>query len=443
MPPARTGVAVYSAELTAALRSEHLIDTFVDEPAAALYRRTPDATGIRSAHDFVWLNAREPYDLTVFQLGNSSAHDYIWPYLFRFPGLAVLHDARLHHARAAMLLQAKRPADYRAEFAANEPGTSVDLAEVAVAGFASHLYYCWPMTRLIALASRLTAVHSATIVDALSRALPDAHLVHIRLGHGRRVDEAEAAAARARVGARHHLPADCVLFGVPGGLTPEKRITQILSAFAALLPYVPSARLLLAGAPGPGHDLHGELRTRGIEASTIVTGYIDEDERFTEYVAACDVAIALRWPTAREVSGPWVRALGAGRPTITTDLEHMVNVPSLDPRTWTSPQSASTAAPVTVAIDILDEDHSLRLAMRRLATDVDLRRRLGRAAARFWEENHAIGRAVEDYRRAIARALTAAVPAVDLPAHLRADGTARLGRLLEPFGVRPDGWSKI
>jgi hypothetical protein len=40
------------------------------------------------------------YDLCVYQTGNSRTHEFIWPYLFRWPGLVVLHDARLHHARA-------------------------------------------------------------------------------------------------------------------------------------------------------------------------------------------------------------------------------------------------------------------------------------------------------------------------------------------------------
>ena len=96
-----------------------------------------------------------------------------------------------------------------------------------------------------------------------------------------------------------------------------------------------------------------------------------------------------------------------------------------------------------MSIDILDEDHSLRLALRRLAADADLRRRLGRAAAVYWERHHSIEGTVDDYRRTITRALLAPAPAVDLPAHLRADGTARLVSLLEPFGPTTDLWSKI
>ena len=96
--------------------TDHEIDVFVDEAVARV------APGTRSAHDFVWRHRQEPYDLTVYQVGNSSHHDYLWPYLFRYPGLTVLHDAHLHHARAAALLRTLRADDYRAEFACEPSG---------------------------------------------------------------------------------------------------------------------------------------------------------------------------------------------------------------------------------------------------------------------------------------------------------------------------------
>src|SRR5690606_8322021 len=145
--------------------------------------------------------------------------------------------------------------------------------------------------------------------------------------------------------------------------------------------------LLLVGAPVRHYDVAADIARLGLDAHTIVTGYVDEDGMFDEYVAACDVAITLRWPTAREVSGPWLRALATGRPTITTDLAHMAHVPALDPRTW-QPHQKTGGLVFSVAIDILDEDHSLRLAMRRLAGDAGLRDTLGRAAASYWEMHH-------------------------------------------------------
>src|SRR3954471_6223339 len=142
VPPIPSGLASCSADLVAALSSEHDIDVYVDEPVARLGQAIPGFTRLpRSAHEFAWRHRLHPYDLTVYQLGNSSHHDFLWPYLFRYPGLSVLHDAHLHHARAAALLRTNRADDYRAEFAANHPDAVPQLAELAVAGFDSHLYY--------------------------------------------------------------------------------------------------------------------------------------------------------------------------------------------------------------------------------------------------------------------------------------------------------------
>jgi len=503
MPPVPSGIAACSAQLVSSLIPEHHIDVFVDEPVAKMAAALGDASApLRSAHEFLWRHRAEPYDLTVYQVGNSSHHDFLWPYLFRFPGLAVLHDAHLHHARAAALLRTKRSADYRAELVANHPVISPDLAELAIAGFDNHLYYSWPMTRLVVQASRLTAVHTSSLAAALSADTPGAHVESIRLGHGQLMMDAEVAAARRRVRSTRRIADEAVLFGVFGGLTPEKRVPQVLDALESLIPYAPGAHLLLAGTAASHYDVAADVRRRGLDARVTMTGYLDTESELTECIAACDVALSLRWPTAREISGPWLRALAAGRATVIMDLEHLAHVPSLDPRTWTvnvgirprrsrfaaeagdsglgtrgaglgirdsgfgkreaggrergagsgkqeaNPESR-TPNPVTIAVDVMDEDHSLRLAMRRLASDPELRTRLGAAGRVYWRQEHAAECMIDDYRLALAAAAASPVPRPALPAHLVNDGDGLLKALLADFGLghpmsrlaRPDGRS--
>src|SRR5688572_18753659 len=239
VPPVPSGIAACSAGLIAALGNEHQIDVYVDEPVTRL------APGTRSAHEFIWRHRLEPYDLTVFQLGNSSHHDYLWPYLFRYPGLAVLHDVHLHHARAAALLRSRRPDAYRDEFTANHPDAPRDAAELAIRGFDSFLYYLWPFTRLVLTASRLSAVHNEVMASRLRPDVPDAAIDVIRLGHGSPVTPEREGRARIEVRARYGLAADTFLFGCFGGVTPDKRVPQILDAFAAVLPYSRAAHLLI------------------------------------------------------------------------------------------------------------------------------------------------------------------------------------------------------
>ena len=432
MPPVRTGVAAYSADAVSALSAEYAIDVFTDQPAP----------GARSAHDFLWEHQQQPYALTVYQLGNSSFHDYIWPYLFRHPGLTVLHDAHLHHARAAQLLRVKRAADYRAEFVANHPEAPADMAELAVAGFDNFLYYRHPMRKVVVEASRVVAVHALPLVEELAAECPDAVVEHIRMAHGEAVDAGRARDERQQVRRSLGVSDDQVVFGVFGALTPEKRLPQVLDAFADVRRYATGARLLLAGAAASHYDVAADIDRLGLADVVIRTGYLP-DEALTGHLLACDVSINLRWPTAREMSGPWLRALAVGLPTIVVDLEHVADVPSLDPRSWTVAHSRPTGhpspAPVTVAIDILDEAHSLRLAMRRLATDGGLRTGLGAAAAAHWRREHSLERMVGDYRRAITRAMERPVTtaaAANWPAHLTDRGDRRLNELLGSMGVR-------
>jgi len=437
-PPVKTGIAGRSGELVDALRARgYAIDTY------------PEAR----AHDFPWRRRLEPYDLIVYQFGNSSHHDYEWPYALRYPGLVVLHDTYVHHARAALLLREKRIDDYRAEFRWSAANISPDAAEIAIAGFDSALYYNWAFTRGLVETSRLVAVHGEGARHELIESLADrtagtqgatraARIVAIRLGEGVLVSADREARARRDVRAKYGIPQDAVLFGCFGGLTAEKRISQIVAAFRAIEPHAPDARLLLAGAAAAHFDVAAEIS--GSETVTF-TGYLDTDDDLTDHIAACDATLNLRWPTARETSGPWLRALAAGKPTVITDLVHLADVVSLDPRTWRvtnngltdTDHGSRTTDPVCIAIDILDEEHSLRLAMRRLAADAELRARLGRAARDYWMREHSVEGMADDYERIMRDAAARPDPVVDVPAHLRDPGDRRLTVLLAPFEIAP------
>jgi len=438
-PPQRTGVAGRSAEVVPLLAGQgHAIDVFVDERAIASGRRSGSGPGepgevrVQSAHDFVWRAARGQYDLKIYQLGNSAAHEFMWPYVLQWPGLAVLHDARLHHARGRTLLAAGRAAAYRAEFAWNHPDVPIDAAELAVAGFDGAYYYLWPMTGAVIARSRHVAVHSRGGARELQAAHPGRLIDYVALGEG----AATPVALDDRDRARRSLgiEPDSVAFGVFGGLTTEKRIGQILRAFRSVLAFEPAVRLVLAGASGPSEDWPTVAASLGIAHAVSIPGRLD-DGAFDQLIGAMDVTLHLRWPTAVETSGPWLRALAAGRPTIITELAHQSDVPALDPRTW-RPWEPEGARPVTIAIDVLDEDHSLRLAMRRVSTDRLLRERLGMAARTYWEQEHSVSRMVSDYLAVMNRAIEGPEPATPLPPLIVPRPTDHARTLLAPFGER-------
>lgn len=438
-PPQKSGVAGRSAEVVPLLASRgHAVDVFIDASRLKLPvtpADPPAAGGVRvmTAHDFLWRRAKGHYDLAVYQVGNSHLHRFIWPYMFRFPGMPVLHDARIHHARAEALLSVGRIGDYRTEFTWSHPAASPDGAEFAIQGFDTIFFYQWPMLRGVVESARMVAAHSHGVVEQIRHDWPDKPVEYIALGEG--PANLDVAAARREFRGAHGLDDATIVFGVHGGLTAEKRVHDVLDAFARVQNRLSGARLLLVGAADPSLDLDGRIKRLGLTGAVCRVAAASDAE-FDRAIAASDVTLNLRWPTAVETSGPWVRGMALGRPTVIVDSAHQAHVPALDPRTWRRHVPVTDLDPhaderaVTVALDMRDLVHSLGLAIRRLGTDAALRDRLGRNARAWWQREHTVDRMVLDYERAFARAVTLPDPVVSLPAHLRPEPSGWMHDLL-------------
>jgi glycosyltransferase involved in cell wall biosynthesis len=387
-----------------------------------------------SAHDLVWKHARAPYDLIVYQLGNSWCHDYMWPYVFQLPGLVVLHDGHLHHARAWSLLRRHRRADYRAEFEYSHPEAPPDSAAIGLAGFAGPVYYFWPMLRTVIESARLVAVHSAGLAAALEHDYPGGRADVIRMGVP---DPLANASERERIRARHRVSPETILIAAYGGVTREKRIPQLLRVLAAIRLVQPDLKLILVGETTSHYDARADAVAAGVDDLVTITGYVPDSE-LPAYLAAADIACCLRWPTAQETSASWLRCLAAGLPTIVTDLAHQSDLPALDPRNWTvqhGRRDLGVPSAIAVAIDILDEDHSLGLALRRLVSDAALRQQLARAARNHWHAHHRLDLMAQDYDDVLTAAVTRESVTGTLPPHLRPNPLDHVQTLIAPFGL--------
>ena len=422
LPPELSGISAYSAELLPELATHYSIDIFTESPTSSVPARAERF----NAHDFVWKHQQHPYDLAVYQLGNATCHDYMWPYLFRFPGLVVLHDGQLHLARARLLLQQKRRSHYRTELRFNHPDVKQEVADLGIAGLLGSLHYLWPMLRTVVEASRCVAVHSPGLAADLRAEFPEATIADLGMG----VAAGTPGASSGTIRARHAIPENAVVFAAFGRITPEKRIKQILQALAAIGGGETPIHLLLVGASASYYDPVADARSLGVSDRVTLTGFVDEAD-IADYLESAEICLCLRWPSTRETSASWLRCLAAGRATIVTDLAHTVEVPSLDPRSWKLQHAPAIGEgapdghpvePICVSLDILDEDHSLRLAMRRLAQDAALRSQLGHQAHEYWLRHHTLDRMVSEYRSLIERALDTQPPVRPLPRHLRPDG---------------------
>jgi hypothetical protein len=114
LPPLPTGIADYVADVLQLLAGRHEVELFhaQDEVDAG---RLPAGAPVLPAAELPARHRERPFDLAVYQLGNAPAHDFVYEWLSRRPGLLVLHDLVLHHARAARYLDSEAVRAWRGD----------------------------------------------------------------------------------------------------------------------------------------------------------------------------------------------------------------------------------------------------------------------------------------------------------------------------------------
>jgi glycosyltransferase involved in cell wall biosynthesis len=384
-PPARHAAARRSRDAARALAAQGYAIDLVVEDGAAHEGEAPDHVSIVPASR----TTADRYDLAVYQIVNASAGAFVWPRLVEWPGIAMLHDTHVYAARSAHAVH--EAAAFRDGFRRNHPEASPDIAELAVHGFSGPYTLHWPMLRTVMTHSRLVAVSADPVARNLRHEWPETAIATVAPAIA--PPTADVAAARARLG----LPGDAVLFGTCGarhaGHAAARRLEPVLRAFASAARRRTGTHLVIAGEAEP-RDVPVPPDVAG---HVLLTGRRGADQS-AELAAAVDVWIDLRWPNHEVVSDEWLAAIAAGRPTVTFDLSSTADRPMVDPQSW---QSKTPRPPIGVAIDVLDEEHSLRLALCRLAEDAPLRECLGRAAREYWRARHTIAHMTADWTRAI------------------------------------------
>jgi glycosyltransferase involved in cell wall biosynthesis len=434
LPSTLARCACHDLELVTRLEASHTIEWFCGQ-------ERPDSPRFSSAHDFVWKHLQQPYDLMVYELADTTPYAFVWPYLVRHPGLVILHDGRLHDSRGGSLLRQVRVDDYRAEFGYNHPEASSDVPRLAHAELLGLTRELWPMRRVVLESSRLLLAPHPWIAEELRQEASHdrIEILEPAVRAPRYSDDLDDARTAVRVRQRYGFATSDVVFASVTAPSLRNRVPQVLSAFAQLDDPEQKAQLLLFG------DDPGAI---GATERVTLTGPLD-DQSFADHLAASDVWLSLQWPDRSDGVRSWLTAMAAGKPTVVADHAHRVDVPSLDPRDWQPRRVASPAAesrdssrdPACVTIDIVDEGHSLKLAMRRLAKDSQLRSRLGANARELWATRFSADRMVNVVEGSVTRALEVpphAVQRPDFPPHLLADGTDVTRTTLETLGLPPE-----
>ncbi|MGD8328074.1 MAG: hypothetical protein PVJ49_01480, partial [Acidobacteriota bacterium] len=257
VPPTPSGIAVYLADLLPLLPPSWTVDVFTDPlevGQAELPRR--DAAGSCFAHtEFEHRNGHTPYDLTVYQVGNSTARTWMLDYALSHPGLLVLHDGVLHPARVSAATAAGDLRGYRRMARACRDDVGAAIGHLVAGGLGGPaLYFTYPMCEDLVRASKATAMHGAPSCEWLRRQVPHARTV--ALAHWRAVDldAGRRDAWRARLAGRGE-----VLIGSFGNIGAERRLDRVLRALAEVA-RGDDGGAGAAGSAGGAHDKSGGTR---------------------------------------------------------------------------------------------------------------------------------------------------------------------------------------
>jgi glycosyltransferase involved in cell wall biosynthesis/SAM-dependent methyltransferase len=292
MPPAKSGIADYSAALLEPLSRLIDVEVFDHEPDSFDPSR---------------------FDLALYQLGNNVHHEFVYRMALEHPGVVVMHEANLHYLVADMTIRAGDWDGYLREVEYDGGSEALAHAHRVRALEAGPDYDGVPMLRRVLERARAVIVHSGYMFDRMRAAGFNGPLA--RIPHGAWLPNADRCLYRDRLGLDESAP----LIGIFGFLKPYKRIPESLRAFRRLLRLEPRAHMILGGEPHPDLPVHSLIRTLGLSASVRVLGFLPPQD-FTGCMAACDVVLNLRHPTVGETSGSLLRALGLGRPVLVSDI---------------------------------------------------------------------------------------------------------------------------
>jgi glycosyltransferase involved in cell wall biosynthesis len=378
--PIQSGISDYSEELLSALWQAQVdgrapdIDLFVDKGYKPSNPDLPARFDILPGRDFDRLASR--YDAHIYQLGNSSAHAYIYEALLKHPGVVVMHEFILHHLRIWMALNGGKRREYVSLMESRYGAEGKEAARRVLLGQFPEALFKYPLSDEVIGAAQGVIVHSRYMEGLVRDVRPDVPVRVVPMG-------VPLPPLIGKQEARAYLGIDPDLFLVTsvGHLNPYKRVSATLRAFKALLMEVPNALYLLVGSRSPHYDPTRQVEMLELTHRVKTTGYVSSAD-LPYYLAASDVCLNLRWPTAGETSASLLRIMGAG-------------VPVLVSRTGSFEELPDDAAG---KVDVGDIEEELLLAyLLLLARQPDVREAMSRAARRYVAEHHTLEGAASGY----------------------------------------------
>ena len=381
LPPEKSGIADYSAELLRELVRWYEVEVIVDQSAVA------DDWIVKhcAVRDAAWFCAHHRrYGRVLYHFGNSTFHQHMFSLLEEIPGVVVLHDFFLSGIQAHREFMGWAPHPWAQALQASH-GYKALLERYAAPDNAA-VVYAYPCNLPVLQQALGVIVHSE-----YSRALAGAWYGEVAAKDWQvipllRIPVADTSRQAARQALRLR-PEDFLVcsFGILGSTKLNQRL---FDAFAqSPLAQDDTVHLVFVGenhGDAYGQQLLDNIRRRGLQHQVRITGWADA-ETFRQYLAAADLAVQLRTLSRGETSAAVLDCMNHGLPTVVNANGSMAE---LDPEAvWLLP-------------DVF-EDGELAEALTSLRRDAGRREALGRRAQVLIRSRHDPAACAARYAEAI------------------------------------------
>ncbi|MDA8049493.1 MAG: glycosyltransferase [Rhodospirillales bacterium] len=381
LPPERSGIADYTAELLPELARHYDIDVIADCP--------PVADSWVSANcptrDIAWFDRNAHiYDRILYHFGNSVFHRHMFDLLRRHPGLIVLHDLYLSGVIAHMDRHDGRNG-YWSRSLYQSHGYQA-IRELHRAGDATDIIWKYPANVPVLQNALGIIVHSesARILAAqhYGRDFVADWVVVPQLRRPPR--ESDHQAARAALGFADHEFVVCSF----GRMSPVKLSHRLLEAWLpSALARDPDCCLVFVGEdPDGGYADHlRRMIARSSAAARIrMTGFVPSDV-YRQYLAAADAAIQLRSLSRGETSRAILDCMANSLPTIANAHGSLAELPR----------------DCVLVLPDHFSDQDLVSAIEGIRADPGFRKLLGASARTYVRERHSPRFVADRYHSAI------------------------------------------
>lgn len=383
LPPARSGIADYSAELLPVLNRYYQIELIVAQDEVTI----PQANNSWPVRTVEWfLNHSKKYDRVLYHFGNSEFHQHMFELLSKVPGVVVLHDFYLSGIIAHMELHGIDESVWSESLYHNHGYKA--LSERLLTRDLSSVIWQYPCSLSVIQRAIGIVVHSNYAKSLASQWYGLNEFSNWEVIPLMR----EPVATVSREEAREALgfSGDDFVVCSFGMLGPTKLNHRLINAWVgSKLSESSNCYLVFVGENHGGeygNELLATIKKNKLGKTVKITGWAGEDT-FSHYLAAADVGVQLRTLSRGETSAAVLDCMNYGLPTIVNANGSMADLSE------------------EVVIKLPDEfsDKELTEALESLWQDDLLRDEKGSAAYNKIRQDHDPGLCGEQYAISLER----------------------------------------